>query len=659
MIKVLANTCLSVLIVLGSGCGHDNPVDETDDLLELTSIQIGDVSLVQTAVVEDVPVDKAIVVFFAIPIDTEMDIPIQLMDGSDLVVLSRRFSNSNTTISLTLSEDLKYRSTYLLKIGEVLGVGGEKFIGAEFEFETQNPKLEITSATINSQDLLKNSSVRNVGPNIQIEINFSGKINPSEIEDNFSLISPGSTAEQLTFSVTNNEQTLVVNNNQSLGSLEKYELTIRSNISTDDYDFDGFQKDFITKLDSTFKFEEISDEELLTKVQAETFRYFWDFGHPTSGLARERNTSGDLVTTGGSGFGLMAIVVGIERGFITRTEGIDRLKNIVQFLGSNADRFHGAWSHWLNGRTGNTVPFSTRDDGGDLVETAFLVEGLLTVRQYLNATDPEESELIEEITQLWENVEWDWYTQGGQNVLYWHWSPNFGWELNHQISGWNEALMVYVLAAASPTHSVDREVYDEGWARSGGIINGAEFYNTKLPLGSGRGGPLFFSHYSFLGLDPRKLRDSYANYWEQNTNHSLINYAYCVDNPKNFVGYSTASWGLTASDSHEGYSAHAPNNDLGVITPTAAISSIPYTPDKSMKAIRHFYYILGDRLWGEYGFYDAFNSTEGWYANSYLAIDQGPIICMIENHRTGLLWDLFMSAPEVQNGLQKLGITYE
>jgi hypothetical protein len=138
----------------------------------------------------------------------------------------------------------------------------------------------------------------------------------------------------------------------------------------------------------------------------------------------------------------------------------------------------------------------------------------------------------------------------------------------------------------------------------------------------------------------------------------LINHAYCVANPKKFVGYSDSCWGLTSSDNQNGYDAHSPANDLGVITPTAALSSFPYTPEQSMKALKFFYYTVGDRLWGPYGFYDAFNLTEGWTANSYLAIDQGPIVVMIENYRTGLLWELFMSAPEVQQAINELDFTY-
>jgi hypothetical protein len=362
------------------------------------------------------------------------------------------------------------------------------------------------------------------------------------------------------------------------------------------------------------------------------------------------------VTSGGSGFGILAIVVGIERGFITRQQGIERLDKILDFL-ETADRFHGVWPHWMNGNTGDVIPFSANDNGGDLVETSFLIQGLLTFRQYLDLGNATESALINRINALWQSVEWDWYRRDNQQVLYWHWSADKGWAMNMQIKGWNECLITYFLAAASPTHSIPKTVYDQGWASNGGMQNGNIYEDIQLPLGYPFGGPLFFTHYSFLGLDPRNLSDAYANYWEQNTNHSLINYKYCVRNPKLFVGYNENCWGLTASDNHVGYSAHSPTNDLGVITPTAALSSFPYTPDESMEALKFFYYIYGDKLWGNYGFYDAFNLTEGWVANSYLAIDQGPIIIMIENYRTGLLWDLFMSAPEVESAMTKLGFT--
>jgi hypothetical protein len=353
----------------------------------------------------------------------------------------------------------------------------------------------------------------------------------------------------------------------------------------------------------------------------------------------------------------MALIVGMERGFITRPEGLDRLNKILTFL-ETCDRYHGAWPHWVNGNTGKTIPFSANDNGADLVETAFMVQGLITMRQYLNTTNVNEQQFINRINALWQAVEWDWFMRSNQNVLYWHWSLDKGWTMNMQINGYNEALIIYTLAAASPTHTSTSAVYNNGWARNGAIRNNKLFYSIKLPVGYDYGGPLFFAHYSFLGLNPKNLSDQYANYWEQNVNHTLINRAYCIANPKNFVGYSNRNWGLTASDNQSGYSAHSPTNDLGVISPTAALSSMPYTPTESMEALKFFYYTMGDRLWGNYGFYDAFNVTEGWVANSYLAIDQGPIIIMIENHRTALLWNLFMSAPEVKAGLTKLEFNY-
>jgi hypothetical protein len=397
---------------------------------------------------------------------------------------------------------------------------------------------------------------------------------------------------------------------------------------------------------------------LLTLVQQQTFKYFWDFGHPVCGMARERNTSGNTVTTGGTGFGIMAMIVAVERNFITRNEAVERIQTIVSFLKNGCTRYHGAFSHWINGQTGVTQPFSARDNGADLVETSFLIQGLLTARQYFSKPTPEEAKLRSDINEIWETVEWSWFRREGQNTLYWHWSPDYGWEMNHQIRGWDECLIAYVLAASSPTYPIPKVVYDEGWARNGSMRNGASYYGLTLPLGSSYGGPMFFAHYSFLGLNPKNLRDTYASYWTQNVNHTLINMNYCIQNPLNYRGYSADCWGLTASDGDQGYSAHSPTNDRGVITPTAALSSMPYTPVESMKALHFFYYKLGDLIWSEHGFHDAFNLTTGWFDKRYLAIDQGPIIVMIENHRTGLLWDIFMSCPEIQAGLTKLGFTY-
>lgn len=403
----------------------------------------------------------------------------------------------------------------------------------------------------------------------------------------------------------------------------------------------------------------LSDDELMTLVQKQTFRYFWDYAHPVSGLARERSNGGDeIVTIGGSGFGVMALLVGAERGFVTRQEAAERMLKVVRFLSSkDIDSYHGFWAHWIDGETGKTIPFSRKDDGADLVESAFLFEGLLAAHQYFTQNNPTENQIRGIINQLWRQAEWNWFTQGGQDVLYWHWSPNNGWAMNHRLTGQNECHIAYVLAAASPTYPIEASVYHNGWTQSDAFKNGKTYYGTHLPLGTAYGGPLFFTHYSYLGLDPRGLKDRYADYEEQMKAHTLINRAYCIDNPKKYKGYSDKCWGLTASDGDKGYSAHCPQNDRGVITPTAALSSIPYTPAHSMKAMRYFYEEIGDSLWGEYGFKDAFNLSENWFAPSYLAIDQGPIVVMIENHRSGLIWKLFMSHPDVQSGLRKLGFT--
>ncbi len=404
----------------------------------------------------------------------------------------------------------------------------------------------------------------------------------------------------------------------------------------------------------TAQTREFNEEEILEMVQRYTFRYFYDFAHPVSGLSRERNTSGNLVTIGGSGFGVMSLLVGIERGYISRAQGKQRLEKIVNFL-STADRFHGVWPHWMNGTTGEVIPFSTLDDGGDLVETSFMIQGLLTARQYFD--QPEDSTLRQEITALWHGVEWNWYRRQVQKVLTWHWSPNNGWQINLSVRGFNETHIVYLLAIASPTNGIPPNLYDEGWA-GGNYVNNRTFYGYPIIVGKDYGGPLFFAHYSYLGFDPRNKRDAYANYFLRNYNHTYINRFWCIQNPDGHQGYSDLVWGLTASDNPYGYLAHEPgpsNRDNGTISPTAALGSIPYAPEIVIPTLYHLYREYGDRIWGKMGFRDAFNLNEDWFAQSYLAIDQGPIILMIENYRTGLLWNNFMANPEIKTMMDAIG----
>ena len=403
-----------------------------------------------------------------------------------------------------------------------------------------------------------------------------------------------------------------------------------------------------------------TDDELLTSVQEATFRYFWDFGHPVSGLARERDSSGDVCTSGGTGFGLLTLMVGAERGFAPRDSVAARVLKILRFMQDRAQRYHGAWAHWINGATGETVPFSYYDNGGDLVETAYFVQGLLAVRSYFDRETPVEQEIRQRATQLWQEVEWDWYRRTPTSkVLFWHWSPDYQWIINMPIIGWNETMIVYLLAIASPTHPIPASMYYDGWAGSSGYVNGNVYYGYKQYVGPPYGGPLFWTQYSFLGFDPRGKSDRFCNYFENNRNTTLINRAYCIANPEGHQGYSALVWGLTASDDPGGYSVHEPTTarDNGTITPTAALSAMPYTPDESIATLKHFYHTYGPKLWGEFGFRDAFNLDYNWFANSYLAIDQGTIVPMIENARTGLCWEMFMANPEIDSMLTRIGWT--
>ena len=404
----------------------------------------------------------------------------------------------------------------------------------------------------------------------------------------------------------------------------------------------------------------LPDEKLLEAVQRQTFAFFWEASHPVSGLAPDRCTTtsvptDDLVTTGGSGFGVMAHIVAAERGWVSRAAAAERIVHMLELL-NRATCYHGVFPHFMNGRTGATMPFSRKDDGGDLVETAFLIMGLLCAREYFKRKNPQESKIRGLVDYLWAEVEWTWYTRGGSS-LQWHWSPNNGWALDHEIRGWNECLVTYVLAASAPRYRVNPRVYHEGFAMGRNFLNDRSYYGITLPLGAPFGGPLFWSQYSFCGIDPRDLKDRYADYWLQNVNHVRINRAHCVKNPMHYKGYGASCWGLTASDDPDGYGAHAPDSDNGTISPTAAISSMPYAPKEAIQAIRHFLKVHGEKIWGRYGFVDAFCEARNWYADTYLAIDQGPIVVMIENHRTGLLWKLFMKAPEIQAGLRALSFT--
>ena len=650
--KIFPLSCFIFIIVILS-CKKNITTNKDEGILQLISVKIGTSNLNISNTVKDVPNDQPIQFSFTSAVDTTSIKKVITLQNSIGNAVDYNYSTAGNPTLLILAPvtDIQYSTEYLLKISSALrGVKGETFPGIQFRFATLAGSMVIDSIRINGQ-LMTNSPLQNINPKIfSIKVAFSQPLNPTTYQSSFLFTGPS-----LFITISSDNKTVVATNSVKAKGLTRYTFSISPDLtSAGGFTFGGFTSDFYTAIDSTYQFAQISDDDLMTLVQRQTFKYFWDFGHPVCGMARERNSSGDVVTTGGSGFGIMAMIIAIERGFITRADGIARLDKILGFL-ETCDRFHGVWPHWLNGVTGKTVPFSAKDNGGDVVETSYMIQGLLCMRQYLNSAATAEKAEIDRINNLYNSVEFDWFTNG-EKTLYWEWSPDFGYNL--KIQGYNETLITYLTAASSPTHAISADVYTNGYANNGGIKNGRSYYNYLLPLGGDYGGPLFFTQYSFLGLDPRHLKDQYADYWVQNVNQSLINWAYCKADPKKFPGYSAAIWGLTASDNPWGYNAQSPTNDLGVITPTAAISSIVYTPVQSLNAIKTDYYFLGDHLWGDYGFYDAFDITVGWWARSSLAIDQGPIICMIENYRTGLLWNLFMSAPEVKSGLTKLGFTY-
>lgn len=643
-----------LIFVMNLACKKEAPLKPEAPALTIQYVRLGAESILHESIVAP---EGNIVIGFSKPIANQSGIYFQLSNESKSIHLNTTWSEDRKEVIISNPESWKEGKQYSLIISKDLKAeDGGKFDGTTLTFTTQVKEFSLSLFNSFGEALKSGSLNTDINLHPEFELVFSHPVPEKVIQDNMSWSGPGPAKLILTKLSDTSYQ---LSSSESLRYYTNYGIAFGEDIAeATGRPFDPVTYDLFTQLDSTYKFPEVTDEELLTLVQEQTFKYFWEGAEPNSGMAKERSTSSGTVTSGGTGFGLMAIVVAVERGFVTRDEAIERWRKIFNFL-ADADRFHGAWSHWIDGETGKVRPFSKKDNGADLVETAFLLQGMLTVRQYLNSDVTEEATLIDQINELWQSVEWDWFTKSGENVLYWHWSPEYKWEINLPIRGHNETQIVYILAASSPNHSIDRVVYDEGYARSGAIMNGSSYYGYNLPIGPEKGGPLFFAHYSYLGMDPRKLKDKYADYWEQNKNHTLINQAYCIENPKHFIGYSQDCWGLTASDEKERYSAHSPSNDQGIITPTAAISSLPYTPEESMDVIHHFYYRMGDRLWGEYGFYDAFNIGEEWVADSYLAIDQGPIVCMIENHRSGLLWNLFMSAPEIQNGLKKLNFSYE
>ncbi|MCB0616207.1 MAG: hypothetical protein KDC75_22970, partial [Phaeodactylibacter sp.] len=535
-----------------SSCSKDDSPATPKDELRLTFARLGSQTILNGNAVDG---EGAIYLGFSAPVERASSDMFQISTGGMVLADTEEWNAQGDQATITVNPTWIEGEVYTLRANNRLASPE----AADLEelmltFSITKQPLRATRIQVDTHLFTLNADALNTGISVghPMEIAFSRPlaISPQSLKEFISIEG----RDKVEFNITAlSDTTFQLQFTETLKDFTNHQLVIGPGLgAAAGREFDGLELTFFTGPSSTPDFPILSDEELLTTIQEQTFRYFWDFGHPNCGMARERNTSGNTVTSGGSGFGLMAMVVAVERGFITMEEALQRWVQVVGFL-ETADRFHGAWAHWMNGQTGAVIPFSAADNGGDLVETAFLVQGLLTVRQYLLQEAPQETELIGRINTLWEGVEWDWYTKGQNEALYWHWSPDNAFQINLKISGHNETQIVYILAASSPTHPINPEIYQSGYARSGAMVNGQSYFGITLPLGSAYGGPLFFTHYSYLGLDPRNLEDQYANYWTQNVNHSLINYQYCVQNPKKYYGYSAQSWGLTASDSYIGY----------------------------------------------------------------------------------------------------------
>lgn len=440
---------------------------------------------------------------------------------------------------------------------------------------------------------------------------------------------------------------------------------------------------------------DFTEEQLLEMVQEYTFRYFWEGAHQNSGMALERqHGSNKIVASGASGMSLMTMIVAHERNWRDKSDIIDRVLQMLNFL-ENCDRFHGAFSHWYNGDTGETIRFGPKDDGGDIVETAYVAVGLIAVKNYFSdETDNRQTQIREIADRLWREIEWTWY-QNGEDVLWWHWSPNYGWDLAMRIQGrkgsYSETMIAYVIAGCSPTYPISKDVYVKGWTDNGNFVNPRNFYGYEITQNIDWGGQAFWTQYSFLGVNPKGLKDQYGDYWKELSNCVNIHVEYAKDNPKGFRNYNENCWGITASaDPYVGYCGHWPRHqylDNGTISPTGAIGNYPYAPEAALKALKYFYQERGAELWGQYGFlgglndnmdrvddflpwyesnpdfgnityYDIEINDNTWIENDYIGIDQGPMVIMIENHRTGLLWDIVSKDEDVQNGLQSLGFEY-
>lgn len=398
---------------------------------------------------------------------------------------------------------------------------------------------------------------------------------------------------------------------------------------------------------------------LLDTVQHASFLYFWNEANPANGLIRDRSQSWSPCSIASLGFGLSSICVGIDHGWVTREAGRDRVRTALQTLwttpqGSGASGFigyKGFYYHFLD----MTTATRTWDSELSTIDTALLFAGVLDCKQYFTGSDTTETSIRALADSIYRRADWEFFRNATAG-LYMGWKPGTGFSGYGLWRGYNEAMIMYILGLGSPTHPIPSGC----WTFWTGTYSWQTQYGQTYVIFP----PLFGHQYSHCWIDFRYIADAYMRakgitYFENSRRATLAQRAYAVANPGGWVGYSDSLWGLTASDSPTGYRARgAPpaQNDDGTITPTAPVSSLPFTPSEMLPVIRNLYFGYPP-LWGPYGFLDAFNLSVGgtWWDTDYIGIDQGPIVLMIENYLTNAVWDRFMQNPDVQLGLTRAG----
>jgi hypothetical protein len=416
-------------------------------------------------------------------------------------------------------------------------------------------------------------------------------------------------------------------------------------------------------------------KEFTDELKERTFNYFWEVIDEGTWQTDDRYPTRNFTSVAATGFALPSYIIGVHNGYITREQGAERVHKVLDWLW-NAPQgpdeegmtgYKGFFYHFLNYGSGTrykTVELST-------IDTGLLMAGVLTAQSYFDGDNETEREIRSLADSLYLRVEWDW-AMNDNPTMSMGWHPERGF-IKAEWKGYNEAMVLLILALGSPQHPV----HDNAWDVWTSTYDWEEFYGYEHVNFA----PLFGHQYSQMFVDFRGIQDEYMkekgiDYFENSRRATLANKAYCVANPGNFKGYGENIWGLTACDGpanqvrkidgrsiqfktyHARGAAKDDIRDDGTITPTAAGGSIPFAPEETLAALYEMKQKYGDQLYTKYGFLDAFNLTyseEGWFNPDYIGIDQGPILIQLENLESGLIWETLKKNPYIIKGLQKAG----